>query len=47
MSEKQIKASLGPRMLASVKRVGNKLPDPAVLCIALLFADLVLSWLMS
>jgi aminobenzoyl-glutamate transport protein len=47
MSEKQLKASLGTRMLASVERIGNKLPDPAVLFIVLLFAVWVLSWLMS
>ncbi len=34
-------------MLASVERVGNKLPDPAVLFIVLLFAVWVLSWLLS
>jgi len=35
------------RMLASVERVGNKLPDPAVLFIMLLFAVWILSWLFS
>jgi len=34
-------------MLASVERIGNKLPDPAVLFIVLLFAVWVLSWLLS
>jgi len=34
-------------MLATVERVGNKLPDPAVLFIVLLFAVWVLSWLFS
>ena len=34
-------------MLATVERVGNKLPDPAVLFIALLFIVWVLSWLLS
>jgi aminobenzoyl-glutamate transport protein len=33
--------------LGTVERVGNKLPDPAVLFIALLFVVWVLSWLMS
>jgi len=47
MSEKQLKASLGTRMLASVERIGNKLPDPAVLFIVLLFTVWVLSWLIS
>jgi len=47
MSEEQSKASFGTRMLATVERVGNKLPDPAVLFIVLLFAVWVLSWLMS
>ncbi|NNF67002.1 MAG: hypothetical protein HKM98_05790, partial [Gammaproteobacteria bacterium] len=33
--------------LATVERIGNKLPDPAVLFIALLFIVWVLSWLLS
>ncbi|MBT8144790.1 MAG: AbgT family transporter, partial [Gammaproteobacteria bacterium] len=33
--------------LAAVERIGNKLPDPAVLFIALLFITWVLSWLLS
>ena len=33
--------------LGTVERVGNKLPDPAVLFIALLFVVWVLSWLLS
>lgn len=33
--------------LGAVERVGNKLPDPAVLFIALLFIVWVLSWLLS
>ncbi len=33
--------------LGTVERVGNKLPDPAVLFIALLFITWVLSWLLS
>lgn len=35
------------RALATVERVGNKLPDPAVLFIALLFIVWVFSWLLS
>ena len=38
---------VGQRMLATVERVGNKLPDPAVLFIALLFIVWVLSWILS
>ena len=34
-------------MLATVERVGNMLPDPAVLFIALLFIVWVLSWILS
>ncbi len=39
--------SLGNRMLSVVERVGNKLPDPTVLFIALLFIVWLLSWLLS
>lgn len=35
------------RALAAVERIGNKLPDPAVLFIGLLFAVWVLSWIFS
>ena len=35
------------RALAAVERVGNRLPDPAVLFIALLFIVWILSWLLS
>jgi aminobenzoyl-glutamate transport protein len=45
--QEQVKVSLSTRMLATVERVGNKLPDPAVLFIVLLFAVWVLSWLFS
>jgi len=38
---------LSYRMLSAVERVGNKLPDPAVLFIALLVVVWVLSWLFS
>lgn len=52
MSENQeaavpAKEGLGNRMLATVERVGNKLPDPTVLFIALLGIVWVLSWLLS
>ena len=35
------------RALAAVERVGNRLPDPAVLFIALLFIVWILSWMLS
>ena len=35
------------RALAAVERVGNSLPDPAVLFIALLFIVWILSWMLS
>jgi len=41
------KVSRVQRALAAVERVGNRLPDPAVLFIALLFAVWLLSWLLS
>ena len=47
MAEEQVKESLSMRMLATVEHVGNKLPDPAVLFIALLFIVWILSWLLS
>ncbi|MCH7980476.1 MAG: AbgT family transporter [Proteobacteria bacterium] len=49
MSEKQVETnSAAPGgFLATVERVGNKLPDPAVLFIALLVIVWVLSWLLS
>ena len=46
MSEKEQSAAPGG-FLGTVERVGNKLPDPAVLFIALLFIVWVLSWLLS
>ena len=45
MSQQQ--AGFGQRALATVERVGNKLPDPALLFIALLFIVWILSWLLS
>ncbi len=52
MSEEEVDeapapASLANRMLATVERVGNKLPDPSILFIALLFIVWLLSWLLS
>jgi len=41
------KASRVQRTLAAVERIGNKLPDPAVLFIALLFIVWILSWMLS
>ena len=46
MSE-QKQAAAGGGFLGTVERVGNKLPDPAVLFIALLFIVWILSWLLS
>ena len=47
MSE-QVKAVNGNAgFLGTVERIGNKLPDPAVLFIALLFIVWILSWLLS
>jgi aminobenzoyl-glutamate transport protein len=42
-----VKSSRVQRALAAVERVGNKLPDPAVLFIGLLFIVWILSWLLS
>ncbi len=39
--------TLTARILASVERNGNRLPDPAVLFIVLLFIVWILSWLLS
>ena len=38
---------LGQRTLAAIERIGNRLPDPAVLFIALLLGVWVLSWCLS
>ena len=46
MSEAKQNRSPGG-FLGSVERIGNKLPDPAVLFIALLFIVWLLSWLLS
>ncbi len=47
MAEQQAANGSSTGMLAAVERIGNKLPDPAVLFIALLFIVWVLSWLLS
>ncbi len=48
MAESEIpKPGRMERALAAVERVGNKLPDPAVLFIALLFIVWILSWMLS
>ena len=46
MSDQKQAAAPGG-FLGTVERVGNKLPDPAVLFIALLFIVWILSWLLS
>ena len=46
-SDAPARESLANRMLATVERVGNKLPDPSVLFIGLLFIVWLLSWLLS
>ncbi|MGI9233079.1 MAG: AbgT family transporter [Woeseiaceae bacterium] len=46
MSEKTQSAASGG-FLGTVERIGNKLPDPAILFVALLFIVWVLSWLLS
>ncbi|MDX1459924.1 MAG: AbgT family transporter [Xanthomonadales bacterium] len=38
---------LAERWLGTIERVGNRLPDPAVLFIALLFIVMLLSWFLS
>ncbi|MCP4272412.1 MAG: AbgT family transporter [Gammaproteobacteria bacterium] len=49
MNTKQVPSnpSTSNKFLETVERVGNKLPDPAVLFIALLFIVWLLSWLLS
>jgi aminobenzoyl-glutamate transport protein len=47
MSEQAQASNGNSGFLATVERIGNKLPDPAVLFIALLFVVWFLSWLMS
>ncbi len=45
--QKSSNPSTSNKFLETVERVGNKLPDPAVLFIALLFIVWLLSWLLS
>ncbi len=45
--EKEQQAAANGGFLGAVERIGNKLPDPAVLFIALLFVVWILSWLLS
>jgi len=47
MSDANASDSLTTRMLAAVERVGNKLPDPAMLFVFLLVVVWLLSWLLS
>ena len=50
MAEEQeaaIKVSRMERVLAAVERIGNKLPDPTLLFIGLLFVVWFLSWIFS
>ncbi len=47
MSEASASESRTTRMLATVERVGNKLPDPAMLFVFLLVVVWMLSWLLS
>lgn len=47
MSDVKVKENLSTRMLASVERVGNKLPDPTMLFVGLLVIVWILSWLLS
>ncbi len=47
MSDTNASDSLTTRMLATVERVGNKLPDPAMLFVFLLVVVWLLSWLLS
>ena len=42
-----VSPSSGQHVLATVERIGNRLPDPAVLFIALLVVVWILSWLLS
>ena len=47
MSDQASTANQNGGILGAVERIGNKLPDPAVLFIALLFIVWILSWLLS
>jgi len=47
MNNNNLNSTVTTRMLASVERIGNKLPDPAMLFVILLFTVWVLSFLLS
>jgi hypothetical protein len=47
MADANVSDNLTTRMLASVERIGNKLPDPAMLFVYLLVFVWLLSWLLS
>jgi aminobenzoyl-glutamate transport protein len=47
MADANVSDNLTTRMLASVERIGNKLPDPAMLFVFLLVIVWLLSWLLS
>ncbi len=47
MTDAKASDSLTSRMLATVERVGTKLPDPAMLFVFLLVVVWLLSWLLS
>jgi len=44
---RQKHGNLSTRILESVERIGNKLPDPAILFVLLLFVIWIVSWLFS
>ncbi len=46
-NQQAMKLSLSSRMLSSVERIGNKLPDPAILFVGLLAIVWTLSWILS
>ncbi|MDX1404472.1 MAG: AbgT family transporter [Woeseiaceae bacterium] len=46
-NENGARTSRSERMLAAVERIGNKLPDPTLLFVALLIVVWLLSWLLS
>ncbi|GAB5453251.1 MAG: AbgT family transporter [Halioglobus sp.] len=47
MQEIDRSAGFAPRALAAVERIGNRLPDPALLFVGLLFLVWILSWALS
>lgn len=46
-TQEQLQDNSSNKFLETVERIGNKLPDPAILFVALLFIVWVLSWLLS